>query len=968
MRDLAFDIVGRYRGNAAFAAAEADARRFNGVLDQSQRLLGLLSTGARAIGIGLAIGGAEQFASSLREAVKQAADLVDLSRKVALPTEDLQRLLFGFEQAGIDASTTETALVQWSKRIAEAYTQGGKLAEIFRANGVSLTDSNGKLRSSLELMAAYADLVKNAGSDQERILLAIEGFGRGGADMVLVLQNGAAGLRAINQEADAAGTVMGDKVLQRAAEIDDKFNAVARTVETEFKTQLILAADTLMNMVGMAEKLGNALAKPIELVPGAVPYDYDQIRRLIDQKQEVERALRLNEGLAADDAAKGLGADPDLAAEIAQQRARIAELERRIATIAGQPAADRGDGVSEMARRQGWATGREKTTVIPNGDADAAGRGGIDPWANLREVDKERNAVYGLIAAMEEEYRLLGMTAEERRAAEVSRRAGAAATDDERAAIIRLNEATHRRREEMRLERDAIRENRQEFRSFVGTILDGVTAGEKFGLVILKALANLGANWGDRAMERVAEWLFPDPSGGSSGGGGRGIVRALFGNASKVAAAPDAATVGAIVRQAAASSATMESNYARGAVTRGPLPAIGAHGNAAADALFEYLASGKPASHITGMAADLQSGLARMIADAPGNITINSGARSIERQAELWKAAVARYGSEAAARRWVAPPGRSQHNFGNAADLGFADAATRSWAHENAERYGLRFPLGNEPWHVETANARTGGVNAALDEMTTKMKNASGAIDTMATKSIDAGDHLAKGIGKLGTVLQQAQGAGGLGSIARLFMGGIGSGSFWGSGAGGAGVASWGGSRIGGFARGGRISGPGSGTSDDVLTWTSNGEYIVNTRSTDKYLALLEAINADRLPAFADGGQIKGSGRMSTEPYYIGRDMPPMQFSGRLGSAGGGAGVPSLPARPALLDAAQSGGASSGQVTIEQHFMVSGAISSQDVIAMVHEGAQQGAAAAVARVKAELPGYQAQLQKFGRIS
>jgi hypothetical protein len=103
-----------------------------------------------------------------------------------------------------------------------------------------------------------------------------------------------------------------------------------------------------------------------------------------------------------------------------------------------------------------------------------------------------------------------------------------------------------------------------------------------------------------------------------------------------------------------------------------------------------------------GFAAALQA----FIAASGGRITITSGYRSNERQAQLFAAAVDRYGSEEAARRWVAPPGHSNHNRGVAADLGFANAAAREWAHQNAAAFGLHFPMSWEPWHIEPISAR----------------------------------------------------------------------------------------------------------------------------------------------------------------------------------------------------------------------------------------------------------------------
>lgn len=97
----------------------------------------------------------------------------------------------------------------------------------------------------------------------------------------------------------------------------------------------------------------------------------------------------------------------------------------------------------------------------------------------------------------------------------------------------------------------------------------------------------------------------------------------------------------------------------------------------------------------------------QFLAAAPGGgITINSGYRTPERQAQLWAGALAKYGSPEAARKWVAPPGRSMHNHGVAADLGYASPAVRDWAHTNAANYGLAFPLPHENWHIELAGAR----------------------------------------------------------------------------------------------------------------------------------------------------------------------------------------------------------------------------------------------------------------------
>lgn len=114
---------------------------------------------------------------------------------------------------------------------------------------------------------------------------------------------------------------------------------------------------------------------------------------------------------------------------------------------------------------------------------------------------------------------------------------------------------------------------------------------------------------------------------------------------------------------------------------------------------------------------NLASALRDMVAAMPeglrSQVVINSAYRSIEKQTELWNAAVKKYGSEAAARKWVAPPGKSMHNTGQAVDLGMqggsllsANSQIYQWIKQNMGSFGLTQPMSNEPWHFEMQGAR----------------------------------------------------------------------------------------------------------------------------------------------------------------------------------------------------------------------------------------------------------------------
>jgi hypothetical protein len=80
-------------------------------------------------------------------------------------------------------------------------------------------------------------------------------------------------------------------------------------------------------------------------------------------------------------------------------------------------------------------------------------------------------------------------------------------------------------------------------------------------------------------------------------------------------------------------------------------------------------------------------------------IDVNSGWRSRKNQEQLFGEAVSKYGSEAEAARWVAIPGTSAHESGDAVDIGPSGAA--AWLSEHGAGYGLCQIYGNERWHYE---------------------------------------------------------------------------------------------------------------------------------------------------------------------------------------------------------------------------------------------------------------------------
>lgn len=105
---------------------------------------------------------------------------------------------------------------------------------------------------------------------------------------------------------------------------------------------------------------------------------------------------------------------------------------------------------------------------------------------------------------------------------------------------------------------------------------------------------------------------------------------------------------------------------------------------------------------VANLDSDLLEALRRAATDAAADgvtFSVNSGWRSPEYQDQLLREAIAEYGSEAEAARWVATADTSPHVQGGAVDVGQWDAT--AWLSEHGAEYGLCQIYANEPWHYE---------------------------------------------------------------------------------------------------------------------------------------------------------------------------------------------------------------------------------------------------------------------------
>lgn len=138
------------------------------------------------------------------------------------------------------------------------------------------------------------------------------------------------------------------------------------------------------------------------------------------------------------------------------------------------------------------------------------------------EAQREAQAVLELIAALEHEYDLLGLTAQQQEVANALRRAGSAATAEQRAQIEDLVNKTYEEREQIEALNDLYAEFGQAGKTAVMGIVDALKDGKIEASELGDILSNVLGQFGQFFLNQAFG------SFGGSGGGGN-VLGALFG-------------------------------------------------------------------------------------------------------------------------------------------------------------------------------------------------------------------------------------------------------------------------------------------------------------------------------------------------------------------------------------------------------------------------------------------------------
>jgi len=155
------------------------------------------------------------------KAASAADDINTLSTQTGLSTDQIQKFQYASEVIDVPLDTLTGSMSKLTKNMSGAKDGTGTAADAFKQLGVSVTDSNGQLRSNQDV---FNDSIKALGGVQnatERDALAMSLFGKSAQDLNPLILGGADTLKVLGDSAQSSGLILSKDALNNLNKFRD---------------------------------------------------------------------------------------------------------------------------------------------------------------------------------------------------------------------------------------------------------------------------------------------------------------------------------------------------------------------------------------------------------------------------------------------------------------------------------------------------------------------------------------------------------------------------------------------------------------------------------------------------------------------------------------------------------------------------------------------------------------------------
>jgi len=289
--DLTFAIKTENQTSTGLSAAKAEVDEAGAAADDASGRFGGLGNALGALtGVAVGVGSAFAAFSTLKGAVDDVDNLAESVKKLADITgatpEAASQLTFAFQQFGINDPTP--VLDRFSKGLNGLIenedgttSHSSALTDQLKAMGITTQDAAGNTLPMQQILGQLADQFATMPDGPQKTALAIQLFGRSGADLIPLLDQGSAGLQQLYQRSNELGLTLSGSTLDAVHKNElaqREFSAALEGVKVQIGVALLPVLTLLMQgAVQLAEWFTTRAIPAIQqfadwIGPRATPY------------------------------------------------------------------------------------------------------------------------------------------------------------------------------------------------------------------------------------------------------------------------------------------------------------------------------------------------------------------------------------------------------------------------------------------------------------------------------------------------------------------------------------------------------------------------------------------------------------------------------------------------------------------------------------------------------------------------
>ncbi len=244
----------------------ADTAQFSSAMDKAayvaerdlQKIAFKSKVGTAAI-ITAVVAAGTAIAVSVKKTIDHAHEIGEMASSLGMTVEQLSSLEYAAKLSGVEMEGLQTSFRKFNNAIFDEAKAVKENAGAFKSLGISVTDSNGKLKSNYDLFLETADALSKMSDGVQKSATAQLLFGKSGSTMIPMLNSGKDGIKKLAEEAYKFGVVLNTDTVAAADKFKDNMTRMASVSQgliTSFTSGLL---PTLANLTDNVNSSTEAL-------------------------------------------------------------------------------------------------------------------------------------------------------------------------------------------------------------------------------------------------------------------------------------------------------------------------------------------------------------------------------------------------------------------------------------------------------------------------------------------------------------------------------------------------------------------------------------------------------------------------------------------------------------------------------------------------------------------------------------